>query len=135
MRMLRAVVAALAVFGLGITSAHAQDYTVTRRASPAGIVLRDTITGGLVGSAVSGGIILYQMGINDKSDYDWGRTLAWGAVIGLGAGLIWGVVDATSAPSYAMTNLHAHDGASMSLDVRQRDQSGTQLFGLMAHRF
>ncbi len=135
MRMLRAVVAAIAVFGLGIASAHAQDYTVRRSASPAGVVLRDTITGGLVGSAVGGGIILYEMGIQNHSNYNWGRTLALGAVIGLGVGLIWGVVDATTG-SYAMArDLHAHDGQSMTLDVRSHDESGTQLFPVMMHRF
>ena len=135
MRMLR-IVAAIALLGLGVTSARAQDYTVRRRASPAGVVLRDTITGGLVGTAVGGGIILYEMGIQNRSNYDWGRTLAWGAVIGLGVGLIWGVVDATTGPSYAMVHdLHAHDGQSMTLDVRSKDQSGTELFPLMMHRF
>lgn len=137
MRMLRAVVAAIALFGIGITSAHAQDdYTVHRRASPAGIVLRDTISGGLVGTAVGGGIILYQMGINNKSNYDWGRTLAWGAVVGLGVGLIWGVVDATTGPSYAdRTIAAAHDGGSQSLDVAPRDQSGQALFPVVMGRF
>jgi hypothetical protein len=57
-------------------------------------------------------------------------------VIGLGVGLIWGVVDATTGPSYAMVqDLHAHDGQSMTLDVRSHDQSGTQLFPMMMHRF
>ncbi len=136
MRMVRAVVAAIAILAIGVTSARAEDYAVHRRASPAGVVLRDTVTGGLVGTAVGGGIILYQMGINNRSNYDWGRTLAWGAVIGLGVGLIWGVVDATTGPAYAMrTNLHAHDGLSTSLDVRSHDQSGTTLFPVMAHRF
>jgi hypothetical protein len=135
MRMLRGLVAAIALFGIGVTSAHAQDNTVRRSASPGSIVLRDTITGGLIGTAVGGGIILYEMGINDKSNYDWGRTLAWGAVVGLGVGLIWGVVDATTG-TYAMTNnLHAHDGQSMSLDMRTQDQSGTQLFPMVMHRF
>lgn len=136
MRMMRTVVAVVALLGLGMTSARADDLTVHRGMSPAGVVLRDTVTGGLVGSAVAGGIILYQMGINDKSNYDWGRTLAWGAVIGLGAGLIWGVVDATTGPSYAMTNnLHARDGQSTSLDLRSQDQSGTELFPLAMKRF
>ncbi len=136
MRMLKAVVAAIAILGLATTTtARADDLSVHRGASPAGVVLRDTVTGGLVGTAVGGGIILYQMGINDKSNYDWGRTLAWSAVVGLGVGLIWGVVDATTG-TYAMTNnLHATDGQSMSLDVRSQDQSGTQLFPVMMHRF
>jgi hypothetical protein len=128
---LLAVVALLGAAG----GALAQDYVrVERRRSTAGIVLRDTLAGGVLGSAVSGGIILYQMGINDKSDYDWGRTLAWGAVIGLGAGLVWGIVDAASEPSYAaMRPSPVRDGLSLSLD--RRDQSGVQRFPLLMKRF
>jgi hypothetical protein len=128
---LLAVVALLGTAG----SALAQDYVrVERRRSTAGIVLRDTLAGGVLGSAVSGGIILYQMGINDKSDYDWGRTLAWGAVIGLGAGLVWGIVDAASEPAYAaMKPVAVRDGLSLSLD--RRDQSGVQRFPLLVKRF
>jgi hypothetical protein len=128
---LLAVVALLGAAG----GALAQDYVrVERRRSTAGIVLRDTLAGGVLGSAVSGGIILYQMGINDKSDYDWGRTLAWGAVIGLGAGLVWGIVDAASEPCYAaMRPSPVRDGLSLSLD--RRDQSGVQRFPLLMKRF
>ena len=137
MRTVKALVAAFVLLGLAASSARAQDYVqVERRRSPAGVVLRDTIAGGLVGSAVSGGIILYNMGIQDKNDYNWQRTLAWGAVIGLGAGLVWGIVDAASGPSYAMISRNpVHDGQSMSLDVRARDQSGMQLFEVMRGRF
>jgi len=128
-----AVVALLGVTG----SALAQEVvTVERRRSSAGIVLRDTIAGGVVGSAVAGGVILYNMGIQDKSDYDWGRTLAWGALIGLGAGLVLGIVDATSGPTYAMVPRNpVRDGLSTSLDVRRRDQSGRQEFPLLVRRF
>lgn len=136
MRIVKALAAAVALLGFS-TSALAQEHvTVEKRSSPAGTVLRDTIAGGLVGSAVSGGIILYEMGINDDDDYNWRRTLAWGAVIGLGAGLVWGIVDATSGPSYAMVpRSPVHDGLSMSLDVRRRDQSGKELFPVLAGRF
>src|SRR6266508_4066125 len=93
-----AVVALFAVGG----SAFGQDYvTVERRRSTGSVVLRDTVAGTVLGSAVAGGVILYNMGIQDKSNYDWGRTLAWGALIGLGAGLVWGIVDATTGPAYA----------------------------------
>lgn len=128
-----AVVALLGMTG----SALAQDYVkVERQRSSAGVVLRDTIAGGLVGSAVAGGIILYNMQIQDKEDYDWGRTLAWGAVIGLGAGLVLGLVDAASTPTYAMiSRAPVRDGLSMSLDVRRSDQSGRELFSLVARRF
>jgi hypothetical protein len=136
MRYVRAVVAAVALLGFG-TSALAQDYvTVERRGSPAGTVLRNTVTGGLVGSAVAGGIILYEMGIEDNDNYNWERTLAWGAVIGLGAGLIWGVVDATTGPPYAMISRSpVRDGQSMTLDVRRKDQSGKEHFPIFSRRF
>ena len=137
MRIVKALVAAFVLMGLAASSAHAQDYVqVQKKTNPVGTVLRDTVAGGLVGSAVSGGIILYNMGIQDKNDYDWQRTLAWGAVIGLGAGLVWGIVDAASGPSYAMISRNpVHDGQSMSLDVRARDQSGMQLFEVARGRF
>jgi hypothetical protein len=137
MRIGKALVVAIAILGLSASSAFAQDYvTVERRGSPAGTVLRNTIAGGLVGSAVSGGIILYEMGVNDNEDYDWERTLAWGAAIGLGAGLIWGIVDATSGPSYGrISRSPVHDGQSMSLDVRRRDQSAREIFPVFRGRF
>jgi hypothetical protein len=107
---------------------------VERRRSTAGIVLRDTLAGGVLGSAVAGGIILYEMGVNDNDDYNWERTLAWGAVIGLGAGLVWGIVDATSEPDYAMIASKApvRDGLSRSL---KRDGSAVQRFPLVVKRF
>ena len=79
------------------------------------------------------GLPPFQGGVAGYIGYDWGRTLAWGAVIGLGAGLIWGVVDATT---YADRNIMAaHDGQSMSLDVAPRDQSGKALFPVVLGRF
>ncbi len=129
------VLAAVALVGFA-SSALAQDVVVEKRTSTAGTVLRGAVAGGLLGSAVSGGIILYEMGINDNDDYNWQRTLAWGAVIGLGAGLVWGVVDAASGPDYAMiARAPVHDGQSLSLDVRRRDQSGKELFPVLAGRF
>jgi hypothetical protein len=131
MRLVR-MVAVLALLGLA-ASARADEVVVERhRSSPVGTVLRDTVGGGLLGSAVAGGIILYQMGINDKSDYDWGRTLAWGAGIGLGVGLVLGLVDAASG-SYGMTRTPYRDGMSMSLN--HRDQSNTQVFPIVLRGF
>jgi hypothetical protein len=127
-----AVIALLGTAG----SALAQDVKVERRSSPAGTVLRDMIAFGVLGSAVAGGVIFYNMGIEDKEDYDWGRTLAWGAVIGVGVGLVWGIVDAATGPTYAMSSRNpVRDGQSMSLDVRSRDQSRMQQFPLMLRRF
>jgi hypothetical protein len=142
MRFGKALVAAFAVLGLSASTALAQDYvTVERRGSTAGTVLRNTIAGGLLGSAVSGGIILYEMEINDNDDYNWERTLAWGAAIGLGVGLVWGIVDATSGPDYAsiasspVARSPVRDGQSLTLDVRRRDQSGREMFSVFSGRF
>lgn len=137
MKKTRALLAALVLAAVGTQAARADDVYV-RRSNPAGTIARDTIAGGLAGSAVAGGIILYNMGIEDDDDYDWERTLAWGAVIGLGVGLVWGIVDATTAPSHD----HAHaaarpvrDGNSMTLDLRKKDQSGMETFSLLTKRF
>lgn len=132
MRLVRTV-AVLALLGFA-AAARAEDVVVERHHSPVGTVLRDTVGGGLLGSAVAGGVILYQMGINDHSNYDWGRTLAWGAGIGLGVGLVLGLVDAASG-SYGMVRTPYRDGQSMSLDVRSRDQSGAQVFPLVLRGF
>ena len=136
MRKLQIIVVAFALVAFG--TAQAEDtVTVERHTNPAGTIVRDTVGGALAGSAVSGVIIGYEMGIQNRDNYDWGRTLAWGAVIGAGVGLVWGIVDATSAPSYAMAAPLApvHDGNSMTLDVRKRDQSHQTNFGLIAGHF
>lgn len=138
MRMTKALIVAVALLGVG--AASAQEYVpVERHESSAGTVLRNTVAGGLVGSAVAGGVILYEMGINDNDDYDWGRTLAWGAVIGLGAGLVWGLVDAASGPDVAartrLASAPVRDGNSITLDARRRDASGRQTMPLLAGRF
>jgi len=137
MMRLKALAAATALVALGST-ARAEDQAVVHHANPAGIVLRDTVTGGVLGAAVAGGIIGYNMGIQNHSDYNWQRTLAWGAGIGLAAGLVWGIVDATSASSsYAAANrlALAHDGQSRSLDVPNRQAPGEALFPVALGRF
>lgn len=138
MRYLRALVAVVAL-AVGAQAARADDVYVRRNANPVGTVARDTIAGGVAGSAVAGGIILYNMGIQDHSNYDWGRTLAWGALIGAGVGLLWGIVDVATAPSYAATSALARapvrDGQSFTMDLRRRDQSRQEMFGLVAGRF
>ncbi len=125
--------AALVLVGFG--AARAEDAVVVKRSNPVGTVLRDTVGGALVGSAVSGVIIGVQMGINDKKNYDWGRTLAWGAGIGAVAGLVWGVVDAASGPSSYSSQLHAHDGQSMTLDERKWDLSNRTEVPVVMGRF
>lgn len=127
------VVAVLALLGFA-AGARAQDtVAVERHHSAAGTVLRDTVSGGLLGSAVAGGVILYQMGINNHSDYDWGRTLAYGAVIGLGAGLVLGLVDASGAFGM-MAGPPVRDGMSWQA-VHARDQSNAQVFPLVLKGF
>jgi hypothetical protein len=130
----------VAVTLLGFGAAHAQDYVeVEREDNAAGTVLRNTIAGGLLGSAVAGGVILYEMGIEDNDDYDWGRTLAWGAVIGLGAGLVFGLVDAASDDDLAarsrLARAPVRDGNSLTLDVRRRDMSQKMTMPLLTRRF
>ncbi|WP_242343873.1 hypothetical protein [Anaeromyxobacter terrae] len=134
MRIAKAWVVAVMLLGFGV--AHADEVVrVERRHSTAGIVLKDTVAGGLVGSAVAGGVILYNMGIQGEDNYDWGRTLAWGAVIGLGAGLVWGVVDAASASdnTYA-ARAPVRDGQSLTMN-RGRDQSGKTTMALLSGHF
>ncbi|HUC07935.1 MAG TPA: hypothetical protein VMR96_07570 [Solirubrobacterales bacterium] len=67
---------------------------------PAGaIVLTDAIGGAVVGTAVGGGVALYRRFVENGSNGQWGnwqRDLALGAAIGLGAGLIVGVIDASA---------------------------------------
>jgi hypothetical protein len=131
MRMVKALVVAVTLVGFGVARA---DEVVVHR-NPAGTVLRDTVSGGVLGSAVAGGVILYNMGIQNHHNYDWGRTLAWGAGIGLAAGLVWGIVDAASGPSYAMATPVAHDGMSASLDTHRLDQSNKVLMPVALGRF
>jgi hypothetical protein len=125
----------IALLGFG-ADAIAQEYvTVEKRRSPAGTVLRDTISGGLLGAAVGGAVIGYEMGIQDNEDYNWERTLAIGAAVGLGVGLIYGIVDATTGFAMQGSPVRAHDGLSMSLNVRRADQSGLAQVPLVAGRF
>jgi hypothetical protein len=131
--------AGLGILTLASTSVQAQEVvTVEREPNTAGIVLKSTIAGGVLGAAVAGGIILYQREINDNENYDWQETLAWGAAIGLGAGLLFGIVDAASAPDYARVQaLRApvRDGQSLTLDVRKKDQSGKAVATVFSRRF
>jgi hypothetical protein len=134
MRIAKVLAAVIGLVAFG-ASARAQDDLTVHRRSAAGTMLRDTISGGILGAAVSGGIIGYEMGVQNHSDYNWQRTLAIGAGIGLGVGLIWGILDTTSG-NYSMTApLPARDGLSMSLDVRRVDQSGRAEIPIAMGRF
>lgn len=136
MRMMKAMVAALALVGFG--AAQAQDEVVVRREpSAVGTIARSTLAGGVVGSAVAGGIILYEMEIQDNENYDWQETLAWGAGIGLAAGLVWGIVDAASGPDYAYGSaIPVRDGQSVSLDRKSMaDPAGKAIFPVAMGRF
>jgi hypothetical protein len=132
---------ALAVMGLlalGTTSVQAQEVVrVEREPSAAGTVLKSTIAGGIIGSAVAGGIILYQREVEDNEDYDWQETLAWGAAIGLGAGLVFGIVDAASGPDYARIAARdpVRDGQSLTMDLRRKDQSNRAVTTIFSRRF
>lgn len=139
MRTTRTMYAGVLIAVLGVASvARADEVVVEHRGNPAGTIARDTVGGAVLGSAVAGGIILYETQVNDNNDYNWQRTLAWGALIGAGAGLVLGIVDATST-SYGMQRFQARapvrDGLSMTLDARRRDQSGQEMFGVYARRF
>lgn len=131
---------ALVVVGLvalGAANARAQEVVrVEREPSAAATIAKSTIAGGILGSAVAGGIILYNREIEDDTDYNWERTLAWGAVIGLGAGLVYGIVDAATAPDYArVARAPVRDGQSLTLDVRRRDESNRTVGTIFARRF
>ncbi|BDG01915.1 hypothetical protein [Anaeromyxobacter oryzae] len=133
-RIIRAVVAVLVGVALCFASVARAEEVYVRQGSAAGTIARDAVGGTVLGSAVAGGIILYQTQINDRSNYDWQRTLGYGALIGLGVGLVWGVVDATTGPAYGMAT-PVHDGNSMSLDLRRVDQSNEALFPVALGRF
>jgi hypothetical protein len=135
MRIAKVLAAVIALVAFGTNALAQDDLTVRRHGSAAGTVLRDTISGGLLGAAVGGAVIGYEMGVQNHSDYNWQRTLAIGAGIGLGVGLIWGIVDATSG-NYAMqAPLAVRDGQSMTLDVRRVDQSGRAEIPIAMGRF
>lgn len=136
MNWARTMIAAALVGVLTLTTARADEVGVERRrGSAVGTIARNTVGGAVLGSAVSGGIILYRMGIEDESDYDWQETLLWGALIGAGAGLVLGVVDVASGPSYELQRSPVRDGSSLTLDLRRRDHSQRQLVPLLSRRF
>jgi hypothetical protein len=134
MRMAKALMVAVTLLGFGAASADEVVAVEREHRSTAGIILKDTVAGGLVGSAVAGGVILYNMGIDGNDDYNWERTLAWGAVAGLGAGLLFGVIDAASGPDYyAAARAPVRDGYSLTMN--RKDQSNKTMMPLLSRRF
>jgi hypothetical protein len=128
MKFLRVIaVAALAALG---AAARADDVVVEERREPArstaGVVAMDTIWGGVTGAVVSGGLIGYRIGVQDRENYEWGPVLATGIGIGLAAGLVWGIIDVASHKSYAARATPVTDGASYR-ETHRSDQSGVAL--------
>jgi hypothetical protein len=139
MHFAKRMVVAVMLAGVGVANAQ-EVVLVERHENTAGTILKDTLAGGALGSAVAGGVILYNMGIQGEDNYDWGRTLAWGAVIGLGAGLVFGVVDAATGPEHVARRAPVRDDYSLvrdgqSLTMNRRDQSNKVLMPLLTRRF
>jgi hypothetical protein len=76
------------------TGAFREVVEVETHRSPAAVIARDALYGGLAGLAVGGGLALLNSGNN------WERYLMIGAGAGLLAGAIFGAVDAASADRY-----------------------------------
>jgi hypothetical protein len=94
----------------------------------------DTLWGGVAGAAVSGGIIGYRMGVQNRNNYDWAPVLGTGVAIGVGAGLLWGILDATTGPTYSLVNGPAYDGLSFG-ETHPSDMSGIVIAPLAVGRF
>ena len=83
---------------------HADVVEVQSRRSTGSIILGDAVGGLVIGAAVGGGVALYNRYVSSDKDWgNWQRDLAIGAGIGLAAGLIFGVVDASSNSDSATT--------------------------------
>lgn len=68
------------------------------------VVLGDAIGGAVLGAAVGGGVSLYNHFNNSDGSWgNWQRNLALGAGIGLAAGLVFGLVDASSTADRTYT--------------------------------
>lgn len=128
------LLAALALLLVAV-AARPQSLAVPRRRSEIDLMLRDGITGGLMGSAVAGGLLAYNLGVQGRTGVEWGRTLAWGAGLGVAAGVVVGLLDAAISRKPAGPDRPVRDGLSRSLEARARDQSHTHLFPVVARRF
>jgi hypothetical protein len=83
--------------------------------SPAAVIARDALYGGIAGLAVGGGIALLNNGDN------WQRDLMIGAGAGLLVGAVFGAVDAASADRY----MAVADSAPRIRDVRSQSPRST----------
>jgi hypothetical protein len=108
---------------VGAASAEAQTMTLEERRAPVGTVARDALWGGLAGAALGGGFVGYQAGLGTRGEYDWKPVLVTGVAIGLGAGLLWGLARAMSAPHHGAPNGPVSDGMALSAQ-RPSDLSG-----------
>jgi hypothetical protein len=69
-----------------------------------GVILGDAIGGAVLGAAVGGGVAVYNHYNNSDGSWgNWQRDIAIGAGIGLAAGLIFGLVDASSTADRTYT--------------------------------
>jgi hypothetical protein len=118
-------------------AARAQDVVdlTSRPPAPYHVLIRDGVAGALLGSAVAGGLVAYNMGFEGRAGYDWGKALAWGAGIGVGAGLVLGMFEVATTRRRPIPQALVRDGLSRSLDARARDQSHSHLFPLLSRTF
>jgi hypothetical protein len=133
MRSLKSVVVTASLLGFGVAQAQ-ETAEVRERRSTASVVAMDTLWGGVAGAAVSGGVIGYRMGVQNRSNYDWAPVLGTGIAIGVGAGLLWGILDATTGPTYSRVNGPASDGLSFG-ETHPFDMSGTFVAPIAGGRF
>jgi hypothetical protein len=76
----------------------------TNRRSPGSVIIGAAVGGAVLGAAVGGGVALYRRyGSGDETWGNWQRDVAVGAGIGLAAGLVFGVVDASGTADRTFT--------------------------------
>jgi hypothetical protein len=118
--LLAALLAAPAQAGTRVTTQNAaapqadafrELVEVQTRRSPAEVIARDALYGGIAGLAIGAGVALLNGGDN------WGRDLAIGAGAGLIVGAIFGAVDAASADRY----MAVADSSARMRDVRSQN--------------
>jgi hypothetical protein len=96
------------------------------------LVARDTLWGGVAGAALSGGFLGYRLGLGDGGA-DWKPVLATGVGLGLVAGLVWGIVEASAPPRYLRPNGPVVDG--LAYEDTHADRSGKFVVSFPLGRF